>query len=98
MQEACNTIRVHDQKSSTAPAAYLLCRMGYISDVRIQKIFWRLLETQYTDGGWRCNKFFFGHGPETEHSNAWPALIVLERDDTKLAHQKSTQARKKLRT
>jgi len=45
MQEACNTIRVHDQKSSTAPAAYLLCRMGYISDVRIQKTFWRLLET-----------------------------------------------------
>lgn len=61
----------------TTPAAYLLCSMGYSSDIRIQKTFRNLLETQYTDGGWRCNKFFFGRGPETEYSNAWPTLMAL---------------------
>lgn len=61
----------------TAPAAYLLCRMGYASDERIQKTFRHFLDTQYTDGGWRCNKFFFGRGPETEYSNAWPTLTAL---------------------
>jgi len=61
----------------TAPAAYLLCRMGYQSDNRLQKTFQHFLETQYIDGGWRCNKFSFGRGPETEYSNAWPTLIAL---------------------
>jgi len=32
----------------------------------------------YTDGGWRCNKFSFGHGPETEYSNPFPTLAVLD--------------------
>jgi len=61
----------------TAHAAYLLCRMGYASDSRIQRTFQHFLETQYTDGGWRCKKFFFGRGPETEHSNPMPTLTVL---------------------
>lgn len=61
----------------TTPAAYLLCSMGYASDTRIQKTFQHLLKTQYTDGGWRCNKFYFGRGLETEYSNAWPTLIAL---------------------
>jgi len=61
----------------TTPAAYLLCSMGYVLDDRIQKTFQHLLETQYTDGGWRCNKFSFGRGPETEYSNAWPTLTAL---------------------
>ena len=60
-----------------AYAAYLLCRMGYASDDRLQKTFWHLLETQYIDGGWRCNKFSFGHGPETEYSNPMPTLTAL---------------------
>jgi hypothetical protein len=51
--------------------------MGYSSDARIEKTFQHLLNTQYTDGGWRCNKFSFGHGPETEHSNPMPALTAL---------------------
>ncbi len=32
---------------------------------------------QYADGGWRCNKFSFGRGPETESSNPFPTLIAL---------------------
>ncbi|MDL2217546.1 prenyltransferase [Christensenellaceae bacterium OttesenSCG-928-M15] len=61
----------------TTPAAYLLCRMGYTEDERIEKTFSHLLKTTYTDGGWRCNKFFFGRGPETEYSNGFPTLCAL---------------------
>ncbi len=61
----------------TAHAVNALCHMGYASDARIQKTFRHLLDIQYTDGGWRCNKFSFGHGPETEYSNPFPTLTVL---------------------
>jgi len=62
----------------TARAAHLLCRMGYVADERIQTTLRYLLESPYTDGGWRCNKFSFGRGPETEHSNPFPTLTVLD--------------------
>lgn len=61
----------------TIHAANALCHLGYASDARIQKTFQHLLDIQYTDGGWRCNKFSFGHGPETEYSNPLPTLIAL---------------------
>lgn len=61
----------------TAHALNLLCNMGYQSDDRLQKTFQYLLETQYRDGGWRCNKFSFGRGPETEYSNPLPTLVAL---------------------
>lgn len=61
----------------TAHAADTLCHMGYASDARLQKTFQHLLDIQYTDGGWRCNKFSFGRGPETEYSNPFPTLTVL---------------------
>ncbi len=51
--------------------------MGYASDPRLQKTFRQLLDTQYDDGGWRCNKFSFGRGPETEYSNPMPTLTAL---------------------
>jgi hypothetical protein len=54
---------------STADAARVLCRFGYARDRRLQRTFAHLLETQHDDGGWRCNKFLFGRGPETEFSN-----------------------------
>ncbi|KUG02815.1 hypothetical protein ASZ90_019809 [hydrocarbon metagenome] len=62
----------------TINAANVLCHLGYASDVRMQKTFQHLLDTQYTDGGWRCNKFSFGRGPETEYSNPFPTLIALD--------------------
>lgn len=61
----------------TAHAAYLLCRMGNQEDDRLRRTFQHFLETQYHDGGWRCNKFSFGRGPETEYSNPLPTLTVL---------------------
>ena len=33
---------------------------------------------QHSDGGWRCNKFSFGRGPETEFSNPGPTLTALD--------------------
>lgn len=61
----------------TANAANVLCHMGYAFDTRIQKTFQHFLDTQYSDGGWRCNKFSFGRGPETEYSNPLPTLNIL---------------------
>lgn len=62
----------------TIHAANVLCHMGYASDIRLDKTFQHLLHTQYADGGWRCNKFSFGRGPETEYSNPLPTLITLD--------------------
>ena len=61
----------------TVHTAEVLCCMGYVNDVRLQKTFEHLLDIQYTDGGWRCNKFSFGRGPETEFSNPFPTLTAL---------------------
>ncbi|WP_312641286.1 prenyltransferase [Hydrogenoanaerobacterium sp.] len=61
----------------TVHAAEALCYMGYASDARLQKTFQHLLSIQYADGGWRCNKFSFGKGPETEYSNPFPTLTAL---------------------
>lgn len=61
----------------TAQIADTLCHLGYASDERIEITFRHLLETQYRDGGWRCNKYSFGRGPETEYSNPFPTLIAL---------------------
>lgn len=62
----------------TINAADTLCHLGYATDSRLQKTFGHLLEIQHGDGGWRCNKFFFGRGPETEFSNPGPTLIALD--------------------
>lgn len=62
----------------TAEAARTLCHMGYGSDKRLETTFRYFLDSQYSDGGWRCNKFFFGRGPETEYSNPYPTLIALD--------------------
>lgn len=62
----------------TIHAANTLCHMGYASDPRLQKTFRHLLDTQYPDGGWRCNKFSYGRGPETEYSNPFPTLTALD--------------------
>jgi hypothetical protein len=62
----------------TINAANALCRLGYAADGRLEKTFAHLLEIQYPDGGWRCNKFSFGRGPETEFSNPGPTLNALD--------------------
>lgn len=62
----------------TIHAFQTLCKLGYAQDARLKKTIDHLLTIQHTDGGWRCNKFFFGRGPETEFSNPGPTLIALD--------------------
>lgn len=62
----------------TAIAANVLCHMGCAEDERLQKTFRHFLDTQYQDGGWRCNKFSYGHGEETKYSNPQPTLNALD--------------------
>lgn len=62
----------------TINAARTLCYLGYASDDRLRRTFEHLMEIQHSDGGWRCTKFFFGRGPETEFSNPGPTLTALD--------------------
>lgn len=62
----------------TINAARTLCHLGYAFDSRLKRTFDHLLEIQHSDGGWRCNKFSFGKGPETEFSNPGPTLAALD--------------------
>jgi hypothetical protein len=62
----------------TINAVRSLCYLGFSTDPRLQKTFDHLMSIQHTDGGWRCNKFSFGRGPETEFSNPGPTLGALD--------------------
>lgn len=62
----------------TAYAACTLARLGCAADPRMARTYEHLLETQFGDGGWRCNKFSFGRGPETEFSNPGTTLLALD--------------------
>lgn len=62
----------------TINALRTLCILGYAGDPRLEKTFSHLLEIQFSDGGWRCNKFSFGRGPETAFSNPGPTLAALD--------------------
>lgn len=62
----------------TINAARVLSLLGYASDDRLQRTFDLLLATLHDDGGWRCKKFSFGRGPETEFSNPGPTLAALD--------------------
>lgn len=62
----------------TINAARVLCLLGYACDDRLRRTFDHLLGTLHNDGGWRCKKFSFGRGPETEFSNPGPTLAALD--------------------
>jgi len=75
-------VRVAPQASiypcHTAMAAAALCRNGYASDPRTQSTLTALTGSRFGDGGWRCNKFSYGHGPETDASNPGATLFALD--------------------
>ena len=56
----------------------VLCYLGFANDEKLTKTFEHLLLTQQGDGGWKCNKFIYGRGPETNHSNPGPTLEALD--------------------
>lgn len=62
----------------TAAVARVLARFGAVTDPRLQTTLEHFLATQHEDGGWRCNKFPYGRGPETEPSNPGVTLAVLD--------------------
>lgn len=62
----------------TALAVNTLCRMGYSEDERVRTSFTYFLETQQADGGWKCNKYSFGRGEETEYSTPYTTLAALD--------------------
>lgn len=62
----------------TINAARVLSLLGYASDDRLRRTYDHLLGTLHDDGGWRCKKFSFGRGPETEFSNPGPTLAALD--------------------
>lgn len=62
----------------TAGVARVLGRLNYANDSRLKKTFEHLLEIQHEDGGWRCNTYKFGRGPETAFSNPGTTLLVID--------------------
>lgn len=62
----------------TALAANTLCRLGYAGDERLQKTLQYFRDTQEPDGGWKCRKYSFGRGPETECSTPYTTLVTLD--------------------
>ncbi|MFN3556662.1 MAG: hypothetical protein ACK4VN_11920 [Bacteroidales bacterium] len=62
----------------TAGVARVLCRLNYAHDSRLKKTFEHLLDIQHDDGGWRCNTYKFGRGPETAFSNPGTTLLALD--------------------
>lgn len=62
----------------SAVAAAALCRNGYSETPKVILLLNYLMENKYEDGGWRCNKFLDGRGPETEHSNPGVTLWALD--------------------
>ena len=62
----------------TALAAVALCRNGYAGEKRVKTLLEYLLTNRFEDGGWRCNKFLYGRGPETNFSNPGVTLMALD--------------------
>ena len=61
----------------TIGALNVLCQLGFAADPRLGKTFRHLLASRHPDGGWRCNAFKYGRGPETDCSNPGPTLTAL---------------------
>lgn len=62
----------------TINATRALCYLGFAADARLATTLAHLLQTSHVDGGWRCRKFSYGRGPETEFSNPGPTLAALD--------------------
>ncbi|MFD2304899.1 prenyltransferase [Enterococcus termitis] len=79
----------------TVRALNTLCKMGATSDERLQRTFDYLIDTQEADGGWKCQKYSFGRGAETNYSTPMTTLIALDcfrHLDTKAYEQKLNNA------
>lgn len=70
----------------TARILAALGRIGMTNDARLEKSYRWLSDTQWNDGGWRCNTVKLGKSPQTDASNPGTTLYVLDafrfRDNT----------------
>jgi hypothetical protein len=62
----------------TARILSSLGRLGASEDERVEKSYQQLLDTQWSDGGWRCNTVKLGKSPETDASNPGTTLYLLD--------------------
>ena len=62
----------------TINAVRALCHLGFAEDAGLTNTFEQLLQIEHRDGGWQCQKFSFGRGPETQFSNPGPTLAALD--------------------
>lgn len=62
----------------TATTARTLCRVGLAEHPKLKRTFEHLMEIQYGDGGWKCETYKFGRGPETAFSNPGPTLEAMD--------------------
>ena len=62
----------------TARILAALGRLGVAKDKRTEKSYQQLLDTQWSDGGWRCSTVKLGKSPETDASNPGTTLYVLD--------------------
>lgn len=62
----------------TALALKVLCYLGYYNDERLKNTFKYFINSQENDGGWKCNKYSFGRGEETNYSTPHTTLVVLD--------------------
>lgn len=62
----------------TARILSALGRLGYKTDDRIEKSYQYLINSQQSDGGWRCSTAKIGKSPETDASNPGTTLYVLD--------------------
>ena len=62
----------------TARIIASFCRLGINNDLRIEKSYKWLLDTQWCDGGWRCATVRLGKSPLTDASNPGTTLYVLD--------------------
>lgn len=73
----------YSQKSSKLPCMTALIlatlgRVGASDSSKAESSYQWLLETQWTDGGWRCHTVKLGKSPETDASNPGTTLYLLD--------------------
>lgn len=75
-------VRVHPSGAiypcHTINAVRTLALLGRAGDDRVRRTFGHLLAGLHVDGAWRCRKFSYGRGPETDRSNPGPTLAALD--------------------
>jgi hypothetical protein len=62
----------------TARIIAAFCRLGIKNELRTEKSYNWLLDTQWRDGGWRCATVKLGKSPITDASNPGTTLYVLD--------------------